>query len=368
MGPLIRSTKLAACRALNRERNLQRILLVDDDAVILDSLKREFLARKDEFEVVAYASAKEALIHAGENLFDIAISDFKMPEMDGVTFTKALWEIQPAVACIILSDRSDRDELVNTTRNVLRSRPPSNQAGGNSRAGGASNRSHILRFLNKPWDEMGLAGLVAQALAFRKALLENQRLVAKCDRPAQPAEPNKHYQILVVEEQNVFNAVARGLTHHTPFHGMHAMLRNKIDLESRRGNTDYRFIVETSTSPHEALKLAERISYDVVISDCQMSKMDGMDFLGRIREIQPHTPRLLLSGQGEMTMLIEAINRAGVYGFIGKQWSRHDLNNAVTQAITYRNLLLENNSLVNLLNEQEARAPRYEWRRVMPKG
>lgn len=329
-------------------KNLQRILLVDDDTHILDLLKREFLARKDEFEVEAYASAKEALIHAGENVFDIAISDFKMPEMDGVTFTKALWEIQPTVACIILSEQADRDELVNTTQSVLRSRQPANQAGRNLRAG-ASNRSHILRFLNKPWGEMGLAGLVAQALAFRKALLENQRLVAKYGQPAQPAEPDKHYQILVVEEKNVFNAVARGLTHQTPFHGMHAVLRHKIDLESRRGNADYRFIVETATSPHEALKLAERISYDVVISDCQMSKMDGMHFLDKIREIQPHTPRLLLSGQGDMKILIEAINRAEVYGFIGKQWNRHDLKNAVTQAISYRNLLLENNNLAGLL-------------------
>lgn len=325
---------------------MQRILLVDDDTHILASLEHEFHTRKDEFEIEAYTSAKRALMHAMENPFDVVICDFKMPEMDGVAFTKALWEIQPDAACIIISEQADRDALVDTTRNVLRSPQPPSSAGNGSPAG-ISNRSRILRFLNKPWDEVGLAGMVAQALSFRKALLKNHRLVAQHGQPAKSAEPDKHYQILVVEEQNVFNAVARGLTHHTPFHGMHAVLRHEIDLESRRDNADYRFIVETSTSPHEAIKLAERISYDVVITDYHMPEVDGLHFLDRFREIQPHVPRLLLSGQNDLKMLIEAINRFDVYGFIGKQWSHHDLKNAVTQAISYRNLLLENHKLEN---------------------
>lgn len=318
---------------------MHRILLVDDEAEMLGVLESLFLSHVDEFEVEAFTSAQEALARATSVPFDVAISDFDMPGMDGVAFTKALWEIRPDAACIITSKQSDREVLINRVQNGLRTRQQQGRHAQPERVGGI-NRRNILRFINKPWDETGLIVLVAQVLAFRSALMENHRLVAEYGPPLTANVPPKHYQVLVVDERNVFDTVASGLNHQSPFHDVHAAVRHRSALESRRDGNEYRFIVETSNSPSRALELAERISFDVIISDQDMAEMDGMHFLGKLRESQPHTPRLLLSEQVDTKLLIEAINNVGIFGYVGKQWGPHDMKNAVTQAIAYRKPLV----------------------------
>lgn len=320
---------------------MHRILLVDDQAEMLGKLESLFHTHAEEFEVESYSSAQEALARAVDSPFAVVIVDFDMPEMDGVAFTKTLWESHPDVACIILSSLSDRETLINRVQNVLRSRQQQGRVA-QPVAGTASNRRNILRFINKPWDETGLIVLVAQVLAFRSALMENHRLIAEYGPPQTNSMPPQHYQVLVVDEGNLTDAVARGLNFQSPFHDLHAAMRHRSALESRRDIKEYRFIVESSNSPRRALELTERISFDVIISDHQMSEMDGMHFLGKLRESQPYTPRLLLSEQVDTKLLIDAINNVGIFGYIDKQWGLHDTKNAVTQAIAYRQLLLEN--------------------------
>lgn len=65
-----------------------RVLVVDDERPIVDAL-RMILA--DEFEVVGFTSAAEALarLDAGER-FDVVLCDLTMPEISGMAFFAAL--------------------------------------------------------------------------------------------------------------------------------------------------------------------------------------------------------------------------------------------------------------------------------------
>jgi DNA-binding NarL/FixJ family response regulator len=57
--------------------------------------------------------------------------------------------------------------------------------------------------------------------------------------------------------------------------------------------TDYQ--VYTFTSPVSALQQLDKIDINLVISDYLMPDMDGISFLGKVKEKFPHVPRILLT-------------------------------------------------------------------------
>lgn len=310
---------------------MKRVLLVDDEPNILASLKRELLALRVGLRVETNASPGAALQAAKTEKYDLVISDHKMPEMDGVAFLKAFQEIQPEAVCLMLSGQVDRDSLVD-----------------------AINCTHIYRFISKPWSTLELSEAISQAGAYQQAVIENGRLAEAFRQEygmASPLpEPDKRYQVLVVDDEpHVLKAVSRALSYHSTFAGLYAGLQHRSDPQHRHQPHDFRFIVETSTSPVEALASAEQVAYDLVITDYLMPEMDGIHFLEAFRKIQPDTARIMLSGQADMNVLIEAINHSEIFAFIGKPWSEYDLKRVVAQAIAYRNLLLENKRLAERL-------------------
>ena len=65
-----------------------RILLVDDDSIILDSLG-EFL-RLEGYETEAVGSVAAAVAAIGKQTYHLVITDVNMPNMDGITLTRSL--------------------------------------------------------------------------------------------------------------------------------------------------------------------------------------------------------------------------------------------------------------------------------------
>lgn len=139
---------------------MYRIMLVDDEQNILNALRRLFASSgfnetgDEKYQVETFVSPWLALQRAGDGVkFDLVISDYRMPEMDGVVFLKAFRQIQPHAERLILSGYADLEALV-----------------------GAINEAQIFRFIAKPWHDYELKSAVAQALAHRDLLRDNQRL------------------------------------------------------------------------------------------------------------------------------------------------------------------------------------------------
>lgn len=109
----------------------------------------------------------------------------------------------------------------------------------------------------------------------------------------------------------------------------------------------------TFSDPDEALNLAASQDIDLVISDYRMPKMNGVMFLKELMAIQPDSFRIILSGQADMEGVLSAINEAGIYRFITKPWNDAELAHTIQQALEYRELLLENRRLANLVREQQ---------------
>lgn len=310
---------------------MSRILLVDDEPNILAALKRELLRIASGLTVISTTSPLEGLDMARRESFDFVISDYKMPEMDGVAFLKAFQDIQHDVICLMLSGQVDQDHLLD-----------------------AINCTHIFRFIAKPWSEPELAEVLAQVRAYRLAEIEHGRLAnmfrERYGAPAHIYEPDKRYQVLVVDDEpNVLSAVSRTLNNHNAVSGLFAGLRRKSAPALERSANDLRFIVESCQSPQAALECARQVSFDLVIADYLMPGMDGIQFLDAFRKIQPDAVRLMLSGQADMSVLTKAINQSEIFAFITKPWSESQLRSVVAQAVAFHDLLGENRRLAERL-------------------
>jgi PAS domain S-box-containing protein len=86
------------------------ILYVDDEPVMLDTLKL-FLEKDPEFRVITALSAKAALELLENSGCDAIISDYEMPEIDGIQFLKIIREKYPRMPFIIFTGKG-REEIV----------------------------------------------------------------------------------------------------------------------------------------------------------------------------------------------------------------------------------------------------------------
>ncbi|MBI5108573.1 MAG: response regulator [Rhodocyclales bacterium] len=139
---------------------MSRIMIVDDEEGVLNALRRLMLRAPCRYgrlayalEVETFASPDEALARARTVPFDMILSDYYMPAMNGVEFLAQIEPIQPDAARMILTGCDDI-ELIN-----------------NSILG-----ANIFGMLPKPWNDSLLMSMIAQALNHRDLLLENRAL------------------------------------------------------------------------------------------------------------------------------------------------------------------------------------------------
>lgn len=97
----------------------------------------------------------------------------------------------------------------------------------------------------------------------------------------------------------------------------------------------------------------------IVISDIRLPKMDGMTLLGRVREIDPDIPVVLVTGHADLPFAVRAM-REGAYDFLEKPATAQHLASVAGRALDYRRLVLENRRLRDVAGNRtsiEARMP-----------
>ena len=97
--------------------------------------------------------------------------------------------------------------------------------------------------------------------------------------------------------------------------------------------------IEEAADGEEGLKKFREKTWDVVLCDIKMPKIDGLDFLQKAVEINPDVPIIMISGHGNIETAVEAVKK-GAYDFIQKP---PDLNRML---ITIRNAM-DRSTLVN---------------------
>lgn len=96
--------------------------------------------------------------------------------------------------------------------------------------------------------------------------------------------------------------------------------------------TNEGFKVEEAADGEEGLKKFQAGSYDVVLCDIKMPKLDGIEFLQKVMESGSDTPVIIISGHGNIETAVDAVKK-GAFDYISKP---PDLNRLL---ITIRNAM-----------------------------
>ncbi len=96
--------------------------------------------------------------------------------------------------------------------------------------------------------------------------------------------------------------------------------------------------IEEAADGEEGLKKFREKTYDLVLCDIKMPRLDGIEFLQKAGEVYPDIPVIMISGHGNIETAVEAVKK-GAYDYISKP---PDLNRLL---ITIRNAM-DKSSLV----------------------
>lgn len=99
-------------------------------------------------------------------------------------------------------------------------------------------------------------------------------------------------------------------------------------LKDILGNEGYK--VDEAADGEEGLKKFSETTYDVVLCDIKMPKLDGLEFLNKATEINAEVPIIVISGHGNIETAVDAVKK-GAFDYISKP---PDLNRLL---ITIRN-------------------------------
>lgn len=126
------------------------VLLVDDELMVARSLQ-SLLQLETSWEVLTFSEPARALAELEQRQVDVILSDFLMPDMDGITMLERAKERQPIASRILLTGYADK-------ANAIR----------------AINEAGLYYFLEKPWDNAHLKLVVRNAV-------ERARLIRDLD-------------------------------------------------------------------------------------------------------------------------------------------------------------------------------------------
>jgi len=151
------------------------VLLVDDEEMVVTSIK-SFLTLETDYEVVAFTSPKEALGFVKDNRVDLVISDYLMPDIDGIQFLAEIKETQPEATRVLLTGYADKENAIKAINDV-----------------------GLYQYIEKPWENEDLKLIIRNGLEKRILL---QKLEDKID------EVNKAHSELLNVQKEILKAFA----------------------------------------------------------------------------------------------------------------------------------------------------------------
>ena len=107
---------------------------------------------------------------------------------------------------------------------------------------------------------------------------------------------------------------------------------------------DSSYEVELAENGIEGLEKITNNSFDLVLCDIKMPKMDVIDLLTKAMEIQPELTLIMISGHGDIDTAVDCIKK-GAFDYISKPPDLNRLLNTIRNGLDRKNLVVQNKVL-----------------------
>jgi putative nucleotidyltransferase with HDIG domain len=153
-----------------------RILFIDDEARILDGMRRSLYGMRGEWQMRFATSGADALQVLAQEPADVVVSDMRMPGMDGAQLLAEVKRLYPETVRLILSGEAEPAMIIRVT-------------------------SSAHQYLSKPCDGPILQAAIARTHALR-ALLSGEHIAAIVGSVDTLPSPPKAYMELLASLRN----------------------------------------------------------------------------------------------------------------------------------------------------------------------
>ncbi|MBZ9652059.1 sigma-54-dependent transcriptional regulator [Psychroflexus montanilacus] len=120
----------------------------------------------------------------------------------------------------------------------------------------------------------------------------------------------------------------------------------KILLEEEKN-----YKIDEAEDGLQGVELIKKNTYDLVLCDIKMPKMDGLEVLSACQKLQPELPVIMISGHGDLETAVETM-RMGAFDYISKPPDLNRLLNTVRIALDHTQLAQENKQLKKKVSKQ----------------
>jgi DNA-binding NtrC family response regulator len=144
--------------AVNFNESDATLVLVDDEAMVVDSLK-SVIALETDYRIETFTSPADALAYARTGQVDLVVSDFLMPGTNGIELLREFAGLHPHAPRILLTGYADKDSAIQAINDV-----------------------GLFQYIEKPWENEQLLIVLRNALERRFLVKTLQEKIAEIDQ------------------------------------------------------------------------------------------------------------------------------------------------------------------------------------------
>ena len=154
-----------------------KIVVVDDEKIVTSAFKT--LLKVEGFQDSHFFNdPKEALVFLQTNIPDVVISDFLMPDMNGLEFLSEVNKLYPEVSKILLTGYADKENAIK-----------------------AINEIGLYRYIEKPWNNDDLIINIKNGIERSYLLSELRKKISELEIAKKELEKYSHNLEQIVEER-----------------------------------------------------------------------------------------------------------------------------------------------------------------------
>ncbi len=160
------------------DEKVNKILIIDDEIDVVDALYLTLIEAKEfNCDITTALNGEGGLLELGKKNFDLVLTDYRMPEMNGVEFLVKVKDISPDTIRMLITGYSD----ISVAKEAI--------------------NKDVYSYIEKPWDNEELRLNISEAL--KRKLEREAKNITEIDRVADAIRVVDEFRSNVLNEQKL---------------------------------------------------------------------------------------------------------------------------------------------------------------------